>query len=229
MADQQPARYIPISQMLGRFWTIPNVLSMVRLMLVVPITYLIVVDGALNWLFGLIAAAILTDWFDGRIARWSHTVSAWGKILDPLADKFAALMIVAALVFRSVEPTLPLWLLVLVIVRDVSILLGGIIMAQRTGRIAGSAWMGKAAVTWLAITVLAVLLKADPPVLQACVWITAGLLVLSYGIYLVRFMRVIRATLHQPPRARDRERRERAHPESDAPSAEAAEGIQPMG
>jgi len=201
MSDQEPARYIPLFQMLGRFWTVPNALSLLRLVLVIPITYLIVVDGSLAWLSGLIMAAILSDWFDGRIARWSHTVSAWGKVLDPVADKFAALMIVSALVFRSVEPTLPGWLLALVLVRDGSIVLGGIVIAQRTGRIAVSAWIGKAAVAWLALTVLAAILKADPPVMQVCIWMTTGLMVLSFLAYLGRFFRIIRATRHRPPRA----------------------------
>lgn len=185
--------------MLGRFWTIPNALSVVRLMLVGPITYLIVVDGPLNWLFGLIVTAVFTDWLDGRVARWTHTVSAWGKVLDPLADKVAALAITSALVFRAVEPTLPLWFLGVIIGRDLCIAVGGLIMARRTGRIAASAWVGKAAVAWLALAVLAAVLKADPPVLRACVWITTGLMALSFGVYLWRFLRIIRATWNQPP------------------------------
>lgn len=225
MPDQEPARYIPLSQMLGRFWTVPNALSLIRLILVLPITYLIVVDGSLSWLFGLIVVAILSDWFDGRIARWSHTVSAWGKVLDPVADKFAAVMIVSALVFRPTEPTLPVWLLALVLVRDASIVIGGLIIAQRTGRIAVSAWIGKAAVAWLALTVLAALLKADPPVLQGCIWMTAGLMVLSFIAYFIRFFRIIRLTRRRPPPASDPMLGEELAPDTQpnaAPDAEEA-------
>ena len=52
--------------------------------------------------------------------------------------------------------------------------------------------MGKLAVTMLALTVVAALLGADQPVLDACVWITAALLVYSYLRYLWRFIRLMR-------------------------------------
>lgn len=94
---------------LGRFWTIPNVLSLFRLVLIVPIAILLWQDGPVEWLLGLVALVIISDWFDGRIARWTKTVSEWGKVIDPVADKFAAVMTVAALTFRPADPHLPLW------------------------------------------------------------------------------------------------------------------------
>lgn len=190
-------------QWLGRFWTIPNMLSLVRIVLVVPITYLIVIDGPIGWVVGLILVAAFTDWVDGRLARWSHTVSEWGKMLDPLADKFAAVMIVPALVFREAEPTLPLWLFLLVVGRDLCIVAGGILIARRTGRIAVSSWVGKLAVAALSLTVLAAILKADAPVLSFCIWTTAILMSLSFVVYSIRLVRILRVTQHRPPAAVD--------------------------
>ena len=62
-------------------------------------------------MFGLIALAIATDFFDGKVARWSHTVSEWGKVLDATADKLAAAAVCTALLLRPEEagPRLPLW------------------------------------------------------------------------------------------------------------------------
>ncbi|NBB74131.1 MAG: CDP-alcohol phosphatidyltransferase family protein [Bacteroidetes bacterium] len=190
-----------LNEWLGRFWTIPNVLSLVRMGLVLPITYLVVVDGRIDWLVGLIVLAAFSDWLDGRIARWSHTVSEWGKVIDPIADKFAAMMIVPALVFRPVEPTLPLWLLLVVVGRDLSIVAGGVLIAKRTGRIAVSSWAGKLAVAALSLTVLAAILKADPPILQFCVGLTAVLMGLSFVVYTTRLIRILRVTQHRPPPA----------------------------
>jgi CDP-diacylglycerol--glycerol-3-phosphate 3-phosphatidyltransferase len=188
---------------LGRFWTIPNVLSLTRLILVVPITVLIWRDGPVGWLFGMVVVAILTDWFDGRVARWTHTVSDWGKVIDPISDKFAAIMTVSALTFRAAEPTLPLWFFGLVVGRDVLILSGSALIARRSGRIAMSAWAGKAATTWLALTVLAAILRADPPVMNVCLWMATGLLVFSFVIYVIRYLNMIRRP--PPPSQRDSE------------------------
>lgn len=190
-----------LTEWLGKFWTLPNVLSLVRIALVVPITYLIVVDGPIGWIVGLIVVAAFTDWVDGHLARWSRTVSEWGKVLDPIADKFAALMIVPALVFRDAEPTLPLWLFLLIVVRDVGIVAGGVLIARRTGRIVVSSWVGKFAVAALTLTVLAAILKADPPILQVCIWTTAVLMALSFVVYTVRLVRILRVTRHRPPSA----------------------------
>ena len=178
-----------IRTLLGKFWTAANMLSLFRIVLVVPITYLILTDGSMALLFGLATLAIITDFFDGRVARWSHTVSAWGKVLDPLADKVASAMIVMALVVRG---SLPAWFLVLIVVRDTLIVLGGALMARRTSRVLMSIWWGKVAVTVLAVTVLAALLRADPPVLAVCIWASTALLVFSFLIYCARFVRVWR-------------------------------------
>jgi Phosphatidylglycerophosphate synthase len=177
---------------LGRFWTAANVLSLCRLGLVVPITVFLWRDGPLDWLLGLVLLVILTDWFDGRIARWTHTVSEWGKVIDPVADKFAAIMTVTALTFRPAEPHLPLWFFGLVVGRDVAILLGGAALARRSGQIVMSAWAGKAASLWLALTILSVILKADPPVFRVCLWMATGLFVFSFLLYVVRYLQAVR-------------------------------------
>ncbi|MFT4605718.1 MAG: cardiolipin synthase [Rhodothermales bacterium] len=174
---------------LGQFWTVPNVLSMVRLPIVLPLAYLILVDGPLFWMMILMVLIVATDYFDGRIARWSKTVSEWGKVLDPMADKMAGGLVVMALTIRG---ALPLWLLAVVAARDLSILLGGAIITKRTGVVLMSMLSGKIAVTGLAITVLAALLRADAPVLEACIWGTTALLAWSFVRYVLRFMKVYR-------------------------------------
>lgn len=170
---------------LGRFWTLANVLSMARLVLIIPVTWLIVNHGSLWWIMVLLLLAITTDYFDGRVARWSHQVSEWGKVMDPLADKLGGGMVVAAL---TISGALPVWFLTLLICRDLIILAGGAVIRKKTGRIVASIWSGKVAVTGVAVTTLAALLKADSPVLEACIWITVGLLVYSFIRYIVRFI-----------------------------------------
>lgn len=220
---------VKLTAWLGRFWTIPNVLSLVRVVLVVPITYLIVIDGPLDWIVGLILVAAFTDWVDGRLARWSHAVSEWGKVLDPLADKFAALMIVPALVFRGGEHTLPLWLFLLVATRDLCIIAGGALIARRTRRITASSWVGKLAVAALALTVLAAILKADPPILQFCVWTTAVLMSLSFVVYTIRLIRILRVTQPRSLRTTEADREAERRHAAEAPPADQGEKAKSVG
>ncbi len=187
---------------LGQFWTVANTLSLLRLVLVIPITVLLWRDGPLGWLLGLVVLVILTDWFDGRIARWTHTVSDWGKVIDPVADKFAGIMTVTALTFRPAvanAPELPLWFFGVVVGRDMAILLGGLAIVQRSGQVVMSAWAGKAASLWLALTVLSVILKADPPVFKVCLWMATGLFLFSFVLYVIRYLTALRS----PPPSRD--------------------------
>ena len=185
---------------LGRFWTIANTLSFSRLVLVVPIAVLLWRDGPLGWLLGLTVVAIFTDWIDGRVARWTRTVSEWGKVIDPVADKVAAVLTVSVLTFRPAEPQLPLWFFGVIVGRDLLILTGGAWIARRSGKVLMSAWAGKAASLWLALTVLSVILEADVPVLTVCLWMTTGLFVFSFGVYVVRYLNAVRRS--PPPRDR---------------------------
>jgi CDP-diacylglycerol--glycerol-3-phosphate 3-phosphatidyltransferase len=205
---------------LGRFWTIANALSLSRLVLVLPIAVLLWHDGPLGWLLGLTVAVILTDWFDGRVARWTRTVSEWGKVIDPVADKFAAVLTVSVLTFRPAEPQLPLWFFGVVVGRDLLILAGGAWIARRSGKVLMSAWAGKAASLWLALTVLAAILKADPPVFNVCLWMAAGLFVFSFGVYVVRYLNAIRRS--PPPRDRPEAPADWSEAPTDDPAPDAS-------
>ena len=186
--------------MLGKFWTVANMLSIARIFLVIPITYLILTDGSRAWLMGLIIFAVGTDWFDGSIARWSKTVSDWGKVLDPLADKIAAASVVLALVIRG---SIPFWFLAIILVRDIAIVIGSAIAVHRLKRVLASIWWGKVAVFMLSLTVLGALLKADPPIMQALIWITSALFIYSFVLYIVRFLSLMRGKPNPEARSDD--------------------------
>lgn len=189
---------------LGPFWTLPNFVSLLRLLVAVPVAYLIVIDGSFGWIFGLTAFAILTDWIDGHLARWSNSVSEWGKVIDPVSDKIAGGLVVGALVLQH---QLPLWLVGLVLVRDALILLGGLAVTRRTGTVVMSTWLGKLAAAALAMTVVAALLEADPFVMTWSIRITAVLLVLSFVRYVIRFLKLVSEsrTIDAPPNDRTAE------------------------
>lgn len=199
--------WFPDDLELGAFWTIPNLLSLSRFVLAVPVAYLIVTNGSFEWIMGLTALAIATDWIDGHLARWSQTVSEWGRIIDPVADKFTGALVVGALVIQS---RLPLWLIGLVAVRDVLILLGGLFLTRRIERVVMSTMLGKTAAASLALTVVLALLEADPLVMTWSIRLTTALLVLSFIRYGVRFFQLLRSapapsedSIAEPPEPAD--------------------------
>ncbi|MEM0963434.1 MAG: CDP-alcohol phosphatidyltransferase family protein [Bacteroidota bacterium] len=179
---------------LGRFWTAANVLSLSRAVLVAPIAWLVYTGGPIGWTFALIGLAIATDWFDGRVARMTDTVSEWGKVLDATADKLAAAAVTLALLLRpeSAGPNLPLWFVALAIARDALLALGGLVQSRRLGRFTSSLWSGKVAVAALAITVIAALLRAPTAVMEALVGFTAAVMAYSIIKYGVRFRAIMR-------------------------------------
>lgn len=99
-------------------WTVPNVLSILRLASVPVFVWLFVNDRE-NAAVILYAAGAWTDFFDGLIARRFDQVSEIGKLLDPLADRILIIALVVALVARDV---LPPWLAIAIVARDLLLL-----------------------------------------------------------------------------------------------------------
>ncbi len=134
-------------------WTIPNVLSILRL-LSVPVFVWLFVNGREEAAVILYAAGAWTDFFDGVIARRFDQVSEIGKLLDPLADRILIVALVVALVARD---ALPLWLAIAIVGRDVLLLsVFPILERRKVPRIAVN-FTGKSAtasllfgLTWLA-------------------------------------------------------------------------------
>ena len=172
---------------LGRFWTVSNVLSLSRLPAAAGCMGVILADGPVAWSLGLILVAAVSDWLDGSIARWSGTVSEWGKVLDPLCDKIAAAGVGLILAIKGL---LPVWFIVLVVARDVLLIGGGIWLHRRAGSVQMSNTLGKVTVVVLAITFVMGLLRADAVVMDVFLWTGSGLIVLSLGAYLLRYLAV---------------------------------------
>jgi cardiolipin synthase len=96
-------------------WTIPNALSGLRL-LGVPIFFWLIV-GPENDGLALIVLILssFTDWLDGYLARRLNQFSRLGELLDPFADRLYVVAAIAALYIRDL---LPLWVVVMLIIRD---------------------------------------------------------------------------------------------------------------
>jgi CDP-diacylglycerol--glycerol-3-phosphate 3-phosphatidyltransferase len=124
-------------------WTIPNLLSLFRILIIPVLVYLLTytdrVSGVLAALLFVLAS--ITDFFDGYLARRNRSVSDVGKILDPLADKLmiASALIMLAAMDRPREPSVPAWMVVVILAREsaVTVIRGialteGIVMEAET-------------------------------------------------------------------------------------------------
>lgn len=110
-----------------RVLTVPNVLSLLRL-LFLPFVYADVVDGRYGRAVVLLTVFSLTDWFDGYVARRFDQVSRLGKIFDPISDRLLVIVVGIAMVRAEL---LPLWALLVLLVRDVVVLVGGALFVGR--------------------------------------------------------------------------------------------------
>ncbi len=186
------ARGVPGLPPMGRFWTAANGLSLLRIAMIAPIAWMVYTSAPVGWTFALVAVAVATDFLDGRVARATGAVTEWGKVLDATADKLAAAAVTLALLTRPEPPNLPLAFVALAVARDAMLALGGLIQSRRLGRFTSSLWSGKVAVTLLALTVVAALLKAPTAAMTALVAVTTGAMVWSMVAYVVRFRAIAR-------------------------------------
>ncbi|MBR8744112.1 CDP-alcohol phosphatidyltransferase family protein [Nocardiopsis sp. MG754419] len=102
-----------------RIWTVPNLLSMLRLLGVPLFLWLVLGPQADWWALLVLALAGLSDWLDGKIARAWNQTSKLGQFLDPAADR---LYIFAALLGLVIRGIVPWWLMAILVLRDVLIL-----------------------------------------------------------------------------------------------------------
>jgi len=105
--------------------TVPNLLTSIRIILT-PIFFIYLINDQLMSALVVFGIAGFTDGLDGLIARIYHQKSKIGAILDPLADKL--LVITAFVILPIKRHTIPAWLSVIVISRDILILLGVLIL-----------------------------------------------------------------------------------------------------
>ena len=99
----------------AKVWTLPNILSMVRLAGVPVFLWLVLGPEWDGWALVLLMVSGFTDWLDGYLARKLDQRSTLGEILDPVADRLYILAVVVGLALREI---IPWWMAVLLPLRD---------------------------------------------------------------------------------------------------------------
>ena len=169
----------------NRIFTVPNVISFIRLCLV-PVFFVLLFNGfdlAATLLFAIAAG---TDWVDGQIARRTHQVSRLGQLLDPAVDR---ILMISGVVGLFAVGRLPLWIILIVIARDLLLLSGGVYLLKRWHTRVAVIYPGKVATTLLFVGFAALLLNW--PILQGLGMVDAAWLPgfnsepYSWGIWFV--------------------------------------------
>jgi cardiolipin synthase (CMP-forming) len=134
--------------------TVPNILSFARIVTIPLFCWLAANERTRVWGILLFAVVVSTDWVDGYVARRTGQVTELGRILDPVADRLA---IAAGLVTFAIAGIFPFWAALLILVRDVVVVLGGVVLlwgrnirveVRGIGKIATFSLM--AAIAWIA-------------------------------------------------------------------------------
>ena len=181
-----------------RVWTVPNMLSMLRLVGVPLFLWLLLGPQADGWAIIVLALAGISDWADGKIARALDQGSRLGTLLDPAADR---LYIVATLVALALRDIVPLWLVAVLVGREV-VLAGVLVVLRRHGYPALQVhYLGKAA-TFILLYAFPLLLLAHgegtvatiahPLAWALTIWGTVLYLVAG-ALYVVQAVGVLRA------------------------------------
>lgn len=142
-----------------------NLISVSRIIVVFPIIILHYKNGMKpsGFIIGLIVYGIFSDYLDGYIARRTNHISEWGKILDPVADKTAALFLFAYAVWAGL---VPFWFFLLELIRDLIILGGSLYIQRQRGKVAMAVQSGKWSINALTIYWICAFFLPQFPVLK---------------------------------------------------------------
>lgn len=139
----------------NKIFTLPNLLSFIRLCMIPA--FLILLLNGYNLIATIVfAIAASTDWIDGQVARRTNSVSKLGQLLDPFVDRF---LMISGVVGLLLVGRLPVWIVLVVVLRDVFMLAGGSYLLTRWKVRVPVIYAGKVATTLLYVGFAGVLLN----------------------------------------------------------------------
>lgn len=131
------------------FKHVPNILTIIRFLLIPFIIYFLAIN---QYIFGVILFIIsgITDVVDGAIARKFNFITDFGKLMDPLADKLTQISVLATLMIKEL---IPVWILAIVIAKEAVMIAGASFLYGRDV-VVSSKWFGKLATVLFFIAIV---------------------------------------------------------------------------
>ncbi len=172
-----------------RIWTVPNFLSLFRLLTLGPVFYYLNAGDRI-WALVWMLIGLATDSADGWIARKFNQQSDLGKALDPLADKICVLSVMIYLVV-SRQYNFPAWFCVFLIIRELFILLGGTYVVYKKSVVPKSNRSGKNSAFITGLTVLLYVIT-DASWLNILIWLSFWMTLYSTWQYIQSALLILR-------------------------------------
>lgn len=177
------------------FFYISNQISLLRIILVIPVIFLIFNQNYnnTNIIAAFLIAIYISDLLDGYLARKLNQVSELGKIIDPLADKIVVVSIAIALFLQGRIET---WFFLVVVARDLLIIIFGLYLKSKNKIVLMSNYPGKLAVFSIGLIIfLAVFNYENNELLEKVIsylyYISVFLIIYSLYLYFRRFYKTI--------------------------------------
>lgn len=164
---------------------LPNLLTVLRIVLLAPIGWTLYTGQYFPCLVMLIVAGV-SDALDGFFARWLNSTSRFGELADPIADKLLAFVVVAIML---VTDLLPLWIGAIVIGREVVIVCGALVFRSIVQRLDIEPLFVSRINTVVQVFVLCAIIAAQTDVPQLSGWTAA--FVDPIGMYLMALFAVV--------------------------------------
>ena len=162
---------------------IPNALTVVRILLLPVVVWRFMIGDATGALIAYLAA-MLTDALDGIIARKFNQITALGKLLDPLADKLSLVTLLGLFVS---DGQIPLWVLAIILVKEVTMVIGGGVALKR-GVVVCAVPSGKVTTVVFVLSIIARFL-ALTQIADTLLWISVALSMVALIWYAVDLMK----------------------------------------
>lgn len=161
--------------------TLPNLITALRALLVPVILWLLVAGtpAARWWALGIFVFAAATDTVDGWAARRWATVTSWGELADPIADK---ILIIGSLASLAAVGELPWWAVIVIVLREVAVTLLRVRLVVRLGLVMPASIWGKWKTVSQVVAVTAFLLPGAPAALRWALLDAAVVLTVLSGV-----------------------------------------------
>lgn len=208
MSKQQKTKKTPVplkgeSQASNRAFTIPNIICLVRILLITPFVEFFL-DGQYEYAALVIIISGLSDCLDGFIARKFNQESELGKILDPLADKLTVLAV--GICLAIIQP-LFLPIMVILLIKDLFMLIGSSKVVKKGILVPKSKWYGKLGTVMFYVSVAFIVFNeimqnSDDPLVyipekvgliisMVMLCITAAVMIFAFVMYTFMFKEIM--------------------------------------